>query len=437
MIRSGCLPHLIRFLTVAENPKLQFEAAWAITNVASGESAHTQALVDNGAVVPLIALLGAPNWDIREQAVWALGNIAGDGAGCRDYVLTMGVLPALLQMITAAAQTPQLQATLMRNSAWTLSNLFRGKPSPPLNMVAPGLPMIAALLQHPDQEVVVDVLWAVSYATDGGEDRVQAVLDAGLFQTVVDYLSSSDPTKQMPALRSVGNVLTGSHGHTQAVLDMGALPRLVALLGSSKRTLRKEACWALSNIAAGTKEQIQMLIKSGAVPLVREIVKSSDFDLKKEAAWVLANSCSCGTPEQIRMLVSQANIIQPLCDVLTLQDTKLLKTVLDALENILRVGASSGGTNNYALLVEEADGLTKIEALESHANAQIYERAVRIIEDYFDGTAVDDELISEGVMSTTTAPAAPVAGHPLPTQPATFSFAAPAAGAPPGGFYFS
>jgi len=401
--------------------------------------------VDNGAVVPLIALLGAPNWDVREQAVWALGNIAGDGASCRDYVLTMGVLPALMQMISTAAATPQLQATLMRNAAWTLSNLFRGKPSPQLNSVAPALPLVAALLRHPDQEVVVDVLWAVSYATDGGDDRVQAVLDAGLFQTVVDYLGSPDPTKQMPALRSVGNVLTGSHAHTQIVLNMGALPRLVALLGSTKRTLRKEACWALSNIAAGTHEQIQALIKSGAIPLVREIVKSSDFDLKKEAAWVLANSCSCGTPEQITMLVSQANVIQPLCDVLTLQDTKLLKTVLDALENILRVGASSGGTNPYALLIEEADGLGKIEALESHANAQIYERAVRIIEDYFDGTAVDDELCAEGTMSTSTstAPLAPTAttGVPgmsaaAPTQPVTFSFAAPAA-APPGGFYFS
>lgn len=31
------------------------------------------------------------------QAVWALGNIAGDNAECRDYVLNCGILPSLQQ----------------------------------------------------------------------------------------------------------------------------------------------------------------------------------------------------------------------------------------------------------------------------------------------------------------------------------------------------
>lgn len=33
-----------------------------------------------------------PTW----QAVWALGNIAGDSAVCRDYVLNCNILPPLL-----------------------------------------------------------------------------------------------------------------------------------------------------------------------------------------------------------------------------------------------------------------------------------------------------------------------------------------------------
>lgn len=56
-------------------------------------------MVNAGALPKLQALLSSPRPDIAEQAVWALGNIAGDGATTRDLVLNCGVLPALLQLI--------------------------------------------------------------------------------------------------------------------------------------------------------------------------------------------------------------------------------------------------------------------------------------------------------------------------------------------------
>lgn len=65
-----------------QNPRIIFEAAWALTNVASGNSSHTEAAVGAGVVPVFIELLSHDIPEIRDQAVgWDKRSV---GMGCPE-----------------------------------------------------------------------------------------------------------------------------------------------------------------------------------------------------------------------------------------------------------------------------------------------------------------------------------------------------------------
>ncbi|VVB06991.1 unnamed protein product [Arabis nemorensis] len=206
---------------------------------------------------------------------------------------------------------------------------------------------------------------------------------------VFPLLSHSSPSVLFPALRTIGNIVTGDDGQTQTVLDHQVLPCLLNLLTNTyKKSIKTEACRIISNITTRNSNQIQAVIEAGIIQSLVWVFETAEFEVKQEAVVGIANATFRGTHDQIKLMVSRG-CIKPICDLLTCPDPRIITVCLQALENILAVGETeknlghTGDNNLYASMIDEAEGLDKIENLQSHHNNEIYQKAAKILETFW------------------------------------------------------
>ncbi|CAL2028214.1 unnamed protein product [Caenorhabditis brenneri] len=385
VIHSGLLLALVQALGVPHE-KVQYEAAWALTNIVSGTTEQTIAAVEAGATAPLIQLAVHENQQIAEQALWAVANIAGDSAQLRDYVIKCNGVDALMILMK---RLDMMADSHVRTVAWAFSNMCRHKnPHAPLEVLRILSKGLVKLVRHPDRQVRQDACWAVSYLTDGPDEQIELARESGVLPYVVQFFKEPE-NLVAPALRTLGNVATGNDNLTQAVIDLGALKEIRPLMEKTKSTsIIKECCWLVSNVIAGTQSQIQAVLDANLLPILIGVLKSGDHKCQFEASWALSNLAQGGTSRQIIALIEE-NAVPALCDALNQTNNDMLNNTLETLYTLLVTVQNNYPTQMDILheQIEELGGLDALERLQESQSEVIYTQAYRIVTEFFSDDA--------------------------------------------------
>uniref|UniRef100_A0AC34QFN8 Importin subunit alpha n=1 Tax=Panagrolaimus sp. JU765 TaxID=591449 RepID=A0AC34QFN8_9BILA len=382
VVNEGLVVALVQALGVNDE-KVQFEAAWGLTNVVSGTTKHTEAAVNAGATQALVNLIRASNSQkLVEQCFWAVANIMGDNAMFRDHAINCGVLEVL---INYADNLEQLNLTLVKTIAWVFSNVCRHKnPQISFEKIEMIIPSLVKLLKFKDQETRQDTCWSVSYLTDGDDSILPLLLKTDILSSVEAMLMSNVDKLAAPALRVFGNFVSGDDNVTQIIIDTGIIKNALPGLLKRSGTVLKEACWLLSNVLAGTVDQIQSVIDAGLIPELVNLLDRSDFKVKGECAWALANLCHAGTQPQIYQL-AQTPILTVIGNHLNVRHVEFLLNLLNIVASVLNAVANlkPEALESYVNAFEEAGGVSYIEELQNHENPKIYDSCYEIISRYY------------------------------------------------------
>ena len=147
-----------------------------MTNIASSESAFVLRLVENNLIKILLQVINSTShFEVKEQAIWCLGNISGDNHKYRDAILELKAAESIANLIMISP--PGI--SFVRNASWTLGNFCKGKPPARFELLLPGIPaMIKVMIENDSEEILQDMTWAFSYVTDeGGDDRIRPFIE--------------------------------------------------------------------------------------------------------------------------------------------------------------------------------------------------------------------------------------------------------------------
>eukprot|EP00698_Gefionella_okellyi_P000805 TRINITY_DN10708_c0_g1_i1.p1 TRINITY_DN10708_c0_g1~~TRINITY_DN10708_c0_g1_i1.p1 ORF type:complete len:903 (-),score=237.68 TRINITY_DN10708_c0_g1_i1:31-2739(-) len=273
----------------------------AVANIAVNEKAK-KALLELGAVAPLVDGLLSGITQVQHAAVCALAQLAGDD-DANQVIVGANAIDALMAAIDT--QLPDLQS----GAATALARIAVTPVCVEKLASLGGLQLLAALSLMPDPRIQSSAAAALANVALF-EPLGTEMMECGAYDSLLSLLKSWDNGVTLAATRAIANLSCSALLRPQLA---GAAPTLVELAASVETTeIQKEALWAIANLCM--EEPLRKaLVKAGCVePTIRGL-QTNDKEYQFIALKIIA---ALSEAEDMRFMLLKSTVMKDVMHIL-------------------------------------------------------------------------------------------------------------------------
>jgi hypothetical protein len=277
---------------------------------------------------------------------------------------------------------------VIKYTTWALTNLVRGKSINKSKESYALVPLLKVIMNYDCEESILEALCGVNEIMQ--DVMVSTLIEAQVLPRLYTLANRGSTQCLFTICQILAHVSYGSFEESNTIIEAGFLPLLFNVLKSKTHSavFKKEVLWTISNLTVGELSQIKAVLSDiDRFNTLMAMCQHDNENVRKEAIWALCNVTSKGGRPEIDSLVQNGILAMFQFNLNNDSHSDVLKTILEALDNILDVDEDEWDrSNDHPLidLIEDSGLMDTLENLLQHPETEVYNYAIKIIDNYFD-----------------------------------------------------
>jgi importin subunit alpha-6/7 len=359
--------------------KIKSLVLWCLINTFNNDQNVIKKFVDKGIILKLVQIVRADeDYNIIENAAWALGNIVGEGIEFRDLVLETGVWKDLLNLTTLK------EYSLKKTAVWVVSNLCKGKPSISIDIAKEIVAFLPNGIHSADIEIMFDSLFTLAYLSEENSVIIDEIIKLNLVPFLLGNIRHYSTKIQSPVLKIITNIANGTRDQLKALIDMGLIIRLLIALESPNLQVKIEILRIFSDLTFNDDDFVLKIVQDSEIRRIIDMLDNPNNNLKKYSLFAICNALHKRNGFITKALLD-LNILPKIIKFFKVEDSNLVLHALKGLRFVFEIYSDIMSNEKWEEFLKdfnELGGIASLEDLQFHKNEQIFREAQALIEEF-------------------------------------------------------